>query len=112
MRGADYEAFCSASWPRLVAGLTHQLGDLQLAEDSAQEALIRAGIHWGEVRVAASPLGWTFRVGANVGKSQLRRHAAERRALARFPVRDSADRLAEIEEADVLAQGLAALPAR
>lgn len=76
----ELERFCSDAYPRLVAALAHHVGDRWLAEELAQEALIRACDHRTRVRQLASPLGWTFRVGANLGSSYFRRRAAERRA--------------------------------
>jgi RNA polymerase sigma-70 factor (ECF subfamily) len=81
-----YERFCAAAYPELVAALTHHVGDQWLAEELAQEALIRAGDRWARVSQLTSPLGWTFRVGANIGNSYFRRRRAERRALARVGV--------------------------
>ncbi len=75
---ADVERFCHEAWPRLVAALTNQFGDRWLAEDLAQEALVRACERWSSVRRLDSPIGWTFRVGVNLSRSSLRRRAAER----------------------------------
>lgn len=83
MADDDLERFCADAYPRLVAALTHQLGDRWLAEDCAQDALVRACDRWDRVGGLDSPVGWTFRVGANLGRSVLRRRAAERRAHAR-----------------------------
>ncbi len=66
--GDDYEQFCTASWPRLVSGLAHYFGDRQLAEDAAQEALIRAGVSLTRVGALASPLGWTLEVDEWLGQ--------------------------------------------
>jgi RNA polymerase sigma factor (sigma-70 family) len=97
----DLERFCREAHPRLVGALSHQFGDLWLAEELAQEALVRACDRWGQVRGMASPMGWTFRVALNLGNSQLRRRGAERRARTRHGARrdehrdaDTADRLA------------------
>jgi RNA polymerase sigma factor (sigma-70 family) len=93
--------FCADAHPRLVAALTYQLGDRLLAQELAQEALIRACDRWPHVRRLESPMGWTFRVGVNLGRSWLRRRAAERRARVRHGVEavvhedaDGADRVA------------------
>lgn len=103
------ERFCAAAHPRLVAALTHQFGDRWLAEDVAQEALIRTCDRWHTVRELDSPIGWTFRVGVNLGNSFFRRKAAERRARARRGADEAlhhdpsiADRLAIQEALDAL----------
>lgn len=88
---------CEAGHPRLVAALTHHVGDPWLAEDLAQEALVRMCDHWNKVRHLDQPMGWAFRVGVNLGSSWFRRRGAERRALTRTGIEqerhdpDSAD---------------------
>jgi len=79
----ELEEFCSAAYPRLVRALALHCGDRHLAEDLAQEALIRACRHWRRVRTLQSPIGWAYRAGANLSTSQARRRAAEDRALRR-----------------------------
>lgn len=79
----ELERFCAEAYPRLVGALGHQFGDPWLAEDLAQEALVRACDRWRTVRRLESPHGWAFRVGVNLGNSRFRRRAAERRARAR-----------------------------
>lgn len=86
----EFEAFCVSLWPRLVGALAHHFGDVMLAEDLAQEALVRTSDRWEHVRTCASPSGWTFRVAVNAGNSYFRRRAAERRALHRAQPRPSA----------------------
>lgn len=106
------ERFCVDAYPKLVAALTHHTGNRWLAEELAQEALIRACDRW-ESRVSGldSPLGWTFKVAVNLGRSHFRRLGAERRANARAqagerpPVPDHDDAMA-------VRAALAALPTR
>jgi RNA polymerase sigma-70 factor (sigma-E family) len=74
---------CRAEHARLVGLLALQLGDRAVAEDLAQEALIRLHQHWGRVRTMASPTGWLYGVALNLSRSWWRRRFAERRALAR-----------------------------
>lgn len=82
----EFDAFCVSSYPRVVAALSHIVGDVPLAEDLAQEALIRAYQRWGRVSQLRSPLGWTVHVGANLARSALRRRLVQRRARQREPV--------------------------
>lgn len=79
----ELERFCAEAYPRLVAALAHHFGDRWLAEEFAQDALIRACDRWERVRRLDSPVGWAFRVGANLAKSYFRRRAAARRARRR-----------------------------
>ena len=97
----ELERFCADAYPKLVGALAHHFGDRWLAEELAQEALVRVCDHWARVRTLSSPVGWAFRVGANLGRSRMRRRAAERRARQRHgPARsvhsdaDATDRLA------------------
>ena len=62
---------------RMVAWLARQLGSqhLQLAEDAAQEAMLRAAQLWPFQGVPEKPEGWMFRVAHNYAISALRRDA-------------------------------------
>ena len=106
-RRAELEEFCAAAYPRLVGALALHCGDRYLAEDLAQEALLRACRHWARVRLMQSPVGWTYRVGANLSTSQARRRSAEDRALTRAAdvgpdSQDATDRDAAIDIASAL----------
>jgi RNA polymerase sigma-70 factor (sigma-E family) len=95
-------AFCRAEHPRLVGALTLQTGDRAVAEELAQEALIRLCQHWPRVSRLAAPRAWVHKVALNQARSWGRRRSAERRARARHDARpvevadatDGADRLA------------------
>lgn len=78
-RDADFDAFCVAAYPRLVGALSHVCGEPAVAEELAQEALVRAHQRWIDVAAMASPIGWTVHVGANLARSHLRRRRLERR---------------------------------
>lgn len=52
---------------RLIAGLVSRLGDLQVAEDALQEALISAMSHWSRSGLPHSPIGWLMKVALNKG---------------------------------------------
>jgi RNA polymerase sigma-70 factor (ECF subfamily) len=73
---AELADFCRAAWPRLVGSLGLYVGDRALAEDLAQETLVRVCLHWGHVRAADSPAAWTHRVAFNLAKSHHRRSRA------------------------------------
>jgi RNA polymerase sigma-70 factor (ECF subfamily) len=103
-------AFVAREHPRLVRAADLLLGDRAVAEEIAQEALLRALSRWEHVAGLASPGGWAHRVAVNLATSQLRRRAVERRARGRLargevaPVPDSDTALA-------VRAALAALPA-
>lgn len=69
---------------RLARVVMAMCGDSALAEESAQEALVRA---WERVDAGAaldSLEAWTVTVALNWSRSQLRRRGAERRAVERL----------------------------
>lgn len=81
-------ARCQQLQPRLVGSLSLQVGDRAIAEELAQEALVRLWQQWPRVQALDSPDGWTYRVAMNLATSWWRRRQAERRAkrrLAREP---------------------------
>ncbi len=105
--------FCGRMRPRLVGALSLYCGDRGVAEELAQETLIRVWDRWAQVAAMAAPEAWTNRVAFNLANSLLRRRGAERRALARAKLRtddrydnpDTPARMAALA-------ALAALPAR
>jgi RNA polymerase sigma-70 factor (ECF subfamily) len=107
---ADLAAFCRAEWPRLVGSMSLYVGRRDVAEDLAQEALIRVCARWEEVRKAESPSAWAHRVAFNLAKSRGRREATWARIRVRAVSR--ADDLDADDAADVLAvrAAVAALP--
>lgn len=81
-------AFCAAQFPRLVRGLTFYVGSQPLAEELAQEALLRACDRWEHVRGLDAPGAWCRRVAMNLATSQLRRRQLERRTRQRLATMD------------------------
>lgn len=86
---AAFEAFCRRERPRLVGALTLYCGDVLLAEEVAQEALLAACRDWSRLQRMRAPGAWAHRVAMNIVNSAIRRRYAERRALRRHgPDRD------------------------
>lgn len=81
---ADLVAFVRVEQPRLVRAVTLLLGDRAVAEEIAQETLLRVASRWERVRELQSPGGWAHRVAVNLATSQLRRRRLERRARSRM----------------------------
>ena len=79
----DLTAFVQREHPRLVRAVHLLLDDHAVAEEVAQEALLRAASRWEHVVAMESPGGWTHRVAINLATSQLRRRRLERRARSR-----------------------------
>ena len=70
--------------PQLVRGLAARCGgDVALATDMVDEAMVRALERWSRVSVMASPNAWTYRVATNLLRRHFLRRGGERRALAR-----------------------------
>jgi RNA polymerase sigma-70 factor (ECF subfamily) len=103
--------FCSRVHPQLVRSLALYCGDSAVAEELAQEALLRAWDRWGSVRRMTNPTGWVFRVGFNLATSRGRRAAIERRAStlagADYPQHEDS-----LDDAIVVRAAVASLPPR
>ena len=81
---------------RLLAGLIRSLGDFQLAEDSLQDALEAALVHWRRSGLPASPQGWLMRVARRKAIDRIRRDA--RLAAKRAEIAVLADEEAALAE--------------
>ncbi|MCA1783979.1 MAG: sigma-70 family RNA polymerase sigma factor [Intrasporangiaceae bacterium] len=109
---AEQERFCAAVWPRLVAALAHYCGDVHVAEELVQEALVRACRRWPHVSQLSSPEGWTYRVAVNLANSMLRRQRAERRAYARHGPAEPLARSVGVEDQQAVDAALRSLTDR
>lgn len=111
--GSDAVAFCAEEFPRLVGALGLYVGDEAVAEELAQEALLRACRRWERVSRLQSPGGWTWRVARNLATSHLRRRKAERRARARLSAREPAsETTADAADAHAVRRAVSGLPER
>jgi RNA polymerase sigma-70 factor (ECF subfamily) len=106
--------FCRQEQARLVGALALYVGDQAVAEELAQEALIRLCQHWPRVSGSPAPRAWLHGVAMNLARSWWRRWYAERRALARHGgVVDRADRdTADATDAVAVRRAVAGLPPR
>lgn len=107
---AELADFCESEHGRLVGLLTLTTGDRTVAEELAQEALVRLCDHWSEVRQMQHRRAWLRRVALNLATSRFRRWQAERRANQRHGMPDDVDE----DQADAIAvrSAVAALPPR
>lgn len=76
--------FCHTQHRRLVGMLSLYCRDRDIAEELAQDAIIRVITNWDTVRRCDSPPAWACRVAINLANSHLRRRLAERRAARRL----------------------------
>jgi RNA polymerase sigma-70 factor (ECF subfamily) len=60
-------------WSRVLASLVGFLGDIELAEDAAQEAFATAAERWTRDRVPANPTGWLITTARNRAIDRIRR---------------------------------------
>lgn len=95
--GKDFTEFCDATYANVVSALAGMCGDGLIAEELAQEAFARAYARWRHVQAMDNPAGWVFIVGANMGRSRIRRIKVERRALQRYGSREMAESAAADE---------------
>lgn len=76
--GDSATAWVSGTFVDVVGALGLYCGDRGLAEDCAQEAMVRL---WPRRDTVDDPRAWVFRVAFNVATSAFRRRTAERRAV-------------------------------
>lgn len=108
----ELTAICRREHPRLVGLVALYVGDQHVAEDIAQEALVRLHLHWERVGGLDSLHAWLSTVAINLARSWWRRRYAELRANTKVAAR--ADEPPGAEAADVLVvrQAVRALPPR
>ena len=103
--------FCVVEHPRLARSMTLYTGDAALADEIAQEALVRVIRRWDRVRDMASPGAYAQRIALNLARSSFRRrqaaHRARRRLAAGAP---SVHTDADAGDAVAVQRALAALP--
>lgn len=69
-------------WPRLVAGLTRVVGDIDAAEELAQDALVAALEQWPRDGVPPNPGGWLMLTAKHRAIDRVRRNQTFARKLA------------------------------
>ena len=69
----DFEAFYRESYADIARALTATLGDFDLAQEAADEAMVRAYVRWQKICSYENPSGWVYRVGLNWARSARRR---------------------------------------
>ncbi len=85
----ELAAFIEREHPRLVRAVDLLLDDRAVAEEVAQETLLRAASRWEHVGELSSPGGWAHRVAVNLATSQLRRRRVAWRARSRVASAES-----------------------
>lgn len=80
---AAFEDWYGPVHSRVVAAVRVSIGRSDVAEEAADEALLRTYERWDRVSAMACPEAWTIRVALNVARRRLRRAAFEERLLRR-----------------------------
>lgn len=83
-RITGYEAFFREEYPRLVALLIAVTGSRPIAEELAQEALLRAHVRWSRIVRYERPGAWVRRVALNLASHHRNRRRSEQRAVDRL----------------------------
>lgn len=79
----EFTEFYQISYRRLAAQVYVYAGDAAEAEDSVQEAYLRAWRQWSVVSRYDDPVAWVRRVAMNLATSRLRRLVTAARVLGR-----------------------------
>lgn len=108
----ELAAFAAHQHRRLVGLLFLQCGDLEVAQDLAQETIARVCQHWSRVRSMDDPAAWTARVAMNLATSRVRRRIVERRALERHGKDSEATAPPDTALAVAVRAAIARLPGR
>jgi DNA-directed RNA polymerase specialized sigma24 family protein len=69
----DFETFYRDAYADIARALTVTLGDLDLAQEATDEAMVRAYARWEKISAYDNPGGWVYRVGLNWARSARRR---------------------------------------
>jgi RNA polymerase sigma-70 factor (sigma-E family) len=110
----EFSAFCAEQHPRLVGALSLYCGDRAVAEELAQDALVKACCDWRKVRQLGSPGAWVHRVAINLANSYFRRRAAETRAKRRLQDQQRNHRCSGLDSAAAITirRAVSSLPRR
>ena len=80
----DFDGFFLRELPRLVALLTALTGQRAVAEELAQEALLRAHVRWNRISKYESPSAWVRRTALNLATNAWSRRRTEARLVNRL----------------------------
>jgi RNA polymerase sigma-70 factor (ECF subfamily) len=103
---------CAEIEPRLIGALTLYCGDRGVAEELAQETLVRLLDRWAQVRHLDSPAAWAHRVAINLANSRFRRLRAERRARQRLGAYAAQEHGTDVATHVAVREAVARLPRR
>ncbi|GAA1413234.1 SigE family RNA polymerase sigma factor [Kitasatospora putterlickiae] len=108
-RDAEFNAFVTGAWPRLLRTAFLLTGDRYLAEDVVQTALERTYAAWGRVTRADEPYAYVRRIVVNEHARRFRRRVPEQLVTA-VPERPGPDGLERLDDRAALLEALGTLP--
>ncbi|MFB7673718.1 SigE family RNA polymerase sigma factor [Kitasatospora purpeofusca] len=108
-RDAEFNAFVTGAWPRLMRTAFLLTGERYLAEDVVQTALERTYAAWGRVTKADEPYAYVRRIVINEHARRFRRRVPEQLVNA-VPERTGPDGFARLDERAALLEALGTLP--
>lgn len=79
---STFETFYLDHRDSIARAVAVAIGDVDLAADATDEAMIRAYQRWSRVGALERPAGWVFRVAVNQSRSRLRRLARKTRYVS------------------------------
>ena len=85
VQSAAFEDYYRSNREHLVRALALSLGSRELGRDAAAEAMTRTFENWRKVRQFSNPMGWSYRVGLNWGRSRRRKFRREAPLVAAGP---------------------------
>jgi RNA polymerase sigma-70 factor (ECF subfamily) len=83
-RTSGFEAFFRTEYPRLVTLLVAVTGSRSVAEELAQEALLRAHLRWDRIVRYDRPGAWVRRVALNLASHHRRKRRTEQGVVDRL----------------------------
>lgn len=84
-----FETFYRDERDEIVRALALTIGNIDLAAEATDEAMVRAYQRWGTVGEFERPAGWVYRVALNYCRSRMRRVARKLRYTAQLPSHNS-----------------------
>lgn len=106
------EAFVAAEHPRVVGLLVLYTNDRGVAEELAQDAIVRLCQHWPRVSGMDNRRAWMSRVAINLANSWFRRRAVERRANRRHGLPVTVADTEDVAATMAVREAVVALPPR
>lgn len=88
-RDEQFHRFYRDEADGVYRALALALGDVELAQEAANEGMARAYQRWRKIGAYESPAGWVYRVGLNWGRSRIRKTGRE--VLTRERAESAAD---------------------